>query len=103
MRISDWSSDVCSSDLFVAVRREARLLSPCSSICPPLRLSRKHPKLRCPSLGGGSVARRPRPKPDLKDRRTDIRPIPGQRQLLRKRELPLSCPPDEKEIGRAHV
>src|SRR3546814_20208307 len=30
---------------FVAVRREARLLSPCSSICPPLRLSRKHPKI----------------------------------------------------------
>src|SRR3546814_15885971 len=34
MRISDWSSDVCSSDLCLARHRHARIAAGCGHLCP---------------------------------------------------------------------
>src|SRR3546814_2593157 len=41
MRISDWSSDVCSSDLAVAVRREAQFLLFCRAVVVARRVEQR--------------------------------------------------------------
>src|SRR3546814_6432127 len=59
MRISDWSSDVCSSDLFALVRLASRALSssPPISTMPCTMPPPSQPKLPVPTLSSTSPPR----------------------------------------------
>src|SRR3546814_16312418 len=69
MRISDWSSDVCSSDLRRGLARRHPRVS------PPRRRAHRGRHLRTERAGRAALpARRPRQLDDLQDRQPATRP-----------------------------
>src|SRR3546814_2483273 len=50
LRISDWSSDVCSSDLLSGQRQQATIAAECE--CHPLRAASESPFNRCVTISG---------------------------------------------------
>src|SRR3546814_8670798 len=67
MRISDWSSDVCSSDLEAVLRRDIKI-----SLC----LIRRDAIAMCRASGGRVGACRPNPNPIERSRRHCVATAP---------------------------
>src|SRR3546814_7658602 len=98
MRISDWSSDVCSSDLFRAFEDHGRTVTwergirPDRAVCAPASESSQHAATRARGAGALEARRGPRDG----TRRVRHRTESVWRRMANIVQF-------ENEIGRAHV
>src|SRR3546814_10741957 len=100
MRISDWSSDVCASDLFAIVVLEARVVEVALALQP------RFCRLGLQSLSHALLGLRSHVLRCEKDRKGPRRaPVSTVCQGCRRTEPAafFGWRPPEKEIGRAHV
>src|SRR3546814_10085123 len=108
MRISDWSSDVCSSDLYRIARHTALVVVRLVEISARLRLGPADPSRRPPLFVGVNVHRslsrwgQLSQRDEYLDRRA--RPLSAPAQILQPvspaAAYRLGC---DRKIGRAHV
>src|SRR3546814_1584889 len=106
MRISDWSSDVCSSDLISIFRDSPHCFHVISTLFPrrlPRRLTRRRP--RFPSNSGAPSDPRTPPPPYPASPRRLKKPWRGPER--QEEEMMVALMPERRaamsQIGRAHV
>src|SRR3546814_13756711 len=84
MRISDWSSDLCSSDLQGAVSSRCAALSATSTLCPPLTAAPRCAKgsaIVAPAKDGIRDRRGGDETPQLSGHDPDPQPLLGRPRL----------------------
>src|SRR3546814_2791553 len=106
MRISDWSSDVCSSDLARWTHEEAAVLAEVSQAMEIQRPVQIDPALRVLRNRPHEVAEPAHLAFEVQPGVADTPLAPVQREpdrLCRIVRSPRQCPQVEVKIGRAHV